>query len=62
MLHLSELNLPSCDAKSIFMGLTHTNQKVYEGGNDYLETNTFNTYDAKGNIIQYEDLGNGTCR
>lgn len=58
--NLSELNLALCDAKSIFIALTHTNQKIYEGGNDYLETNTFNTYDAKGNIIQYEDLGNGS--
>lgn len=58
---VSELNLPSCDAKRIFVGLIHANQKVYEGGSDYLETNTFNTYDANGNIIQYEDFGNGTA-
>jgi len=58
---VSELNLPSCDAKRIFVGLIHANQKVYEGGSDYLETNTFNTYDANGNITQYEDLGNGTA-
>ncbi|WP_433831152.1 SpvB/TcaC N-terminal domain-containing protein [Flavobacterium anhuiense] len=58
---VSELNLPSCDAKRIFVGLIHANQKVYEGGSDYLETNTFNTYDANGNIIQYEDLGNGSA-
>ncbi|MDQ6469892.1 SpvB/TcaC N-terminal domain-containing protein [Flavobacterium sp. LHD-80] len=58
---ISELNLPSCDAKRIFVGLIHANQKVYEGGSDYLETNTFNTYDANGNIIQYEDLGNGAA-
>ncbi|SHL42830.1 SpvB/TcaC N-terminal domain-containing protein [Flavobacterium chilense] len=58
---VAELNLPSCDAKRIFVGLIHTNQKTYEGGSDYLETNTFNTYDANGNIIQYEDLGNGTA-
>jgi RHS repeat-associated protein len=57
----SELNLPSCDAKRIFVGLIHANQKVYEGGSDYLATNTFNTYDANGNITQYEDLGNGTA-
>ncbi|PBJ11905.1 T6SS effector amidase Tae4 family protein [Flavobacterium sp. ACN6] len=58
---VSELNLPSCDAKRVFVGLIHANQKVYEGGSDYLETNTFNTYDANGNIIQYEDLGNGSA-
>ncbi|SHM04036.1 RHS repeat-associated core domain-containing protein [Flavobacterium saccharophilum] len=58
---VSELNLPLCDAKRIFIGLIHANQKVYEGGSDYLETNTFNTYDANGNISQYEDLGNGTA-
>jgi RHS repeat-associated protein len=58
---VSELNLPSCDAKRIFVGLIHTNQKAYEGGSDYLETNTFNKYDTNGNIIQYEDLGNGTA-
>jgi RHS repeat-associated protein len=56
---ISELNLPSCDAKRIFVGLVHANQKIYEGGSDYLETNTFNKYDANGNIIQHEDLGNG---
>ncbi|MBF4487524.1 SpvB/TcaC N-terminal domain-containing protein [Flavobacterium sp. CSZ] len=58
---VSELNLPSCDDKRIFVGMIHANQKVYEGGSDYLETNTFNTYDANGNITQYEDLGNGTA-
>ena len=58
---LAELNLPSCDAKRIFVGMIHANQKVYEGGSDYLETNTFNTYDANGNITQYIDLGNGTA-
>jgi RHS repeat-associated protein len=58
---VSDLNLPSCDAKRIFVGLIHTNQKVYEGGSEYLETNTFNTYDANGNIIQYIDLGNGSA-
>ena len=58
---VSELNLPSCDAKRIFVGLVHANQKVYEAGSDYLETNIFNTYDANGNIIQYEDLGNGSA-
>ncbi|SNR84406.1 RHS repeat-associated core domain-containing protein [Flavobacterium sp. ov086] len=58
---VSDLNLPICDAKRIFVGLIHANQKVYEGGSDYLETNTFNTYDANGNITQYEDLGNGTA-
>lgn len=58
---VSELNLPSCDAKRIFVGLIHANQKAYEGGSDYLETNTFNTYDANGNITQYEDLGNGSA-
>ncbi|MFH6991107.1 SpvB/TcaC N-terminal domain-containing protein [Flavobacterium sp. FlaQc-48] len=58
---VSELNLPSCDAKRIFVGLIHTNEKVYEGGSDYLETNIFNTYDANGNITQYEDLGNGSA-
>ncbi|HEY1193218.1 SpvB/TcaC N-terminal domain-containing protein [Flavobacterium sp.] len=58
---VSELNLPSCDAKRIFVGLIHANQKAYEGGSDYLETNTFNTYDANGNIVQYEDLGNGSA-
>ncbi|MWB95447.1 hypothetical protein GON26_13840 [Flavobacterium sp. GA093] len=58
---VSDLNLPSCDDKRIFVGLTHINQKMYEGGSDYLETNIINTYDATGNIIQYEDLGNGTA-
>ncbi|MFQ6602988.1 SpvB/TcaC N-terminal domain-containing protein [Flavobacterium sp. C3NV] len=58
---VSDLNLPSCDAKRIFVGMIHSNQKVYEGGSDYLETNIFNTYDASGNITQYEDLGNGTA-
>ncbi|MEN2402529.1 SpvB/TcaC N-terminal domain-containing protein [Flavobacterium sp. MC2016-06] len=58
---VSELNLPSCDAKRIFVGLIHINQKTYEGGSEYLENNMFNTYDANGNIIQYEDLGNGTA-
>ncbi|MBE8723365.1 SpvB/TcaC N-terminal domain-containing protein [Flavobacterium hungaricum] len=58
---VSDLNLPSCDDKRIFVGLIHANQKVYEGGSEYLETNTFNTYDANGNITQYEDLGNGTA-
>ncbi|MGO4770913.1 SpvB/TcaC N-terminal domain-containing protein [Flavobacterium sp. W22_SRS_FK3] len=58
---VSDLNLPSCDAKRIFIGLVHSNQKMYEGGSDYLETNTFNKYDANGNIIQYEDLGNGSA-
>ncbi|MEO8795003.1 MAG: SpvB/TcaC N-terminal domain-containing protein, partial [Daejeonella sp.] len=58
---VSDLDLPSCDAKRIFVGLIHVNQKMYEGGSDYLETNIFNTYDAKGNIIQYEDLGNGSA-
>ncbi|MDA6070180.1 hypothetical protein NJT12_11180 [Flavobacterium sp. AC] len=58
---VSELNLPSCDAKRIFVGMIHANQKVYEGGSDYLETNRFNTYDANGNITQYEDLGNGSA-
>ncbi|MEO6174498.1 MAG: SpvB/TcaC N-terminal domain-containing protein [Flavobacterium circumlabens] len=57
---VSDLNSPLCDAKRIFAGLIHTNQKTYEGGSDYLETNIFNTYDANGNITQYEDLGNGT--
>ncbi len=58
---VSELSLPSCDAKRIFVGLAHTNQKMYEGGSDYLETNNFNKYDANGNIIQYIDLGNGSA-
>lgn len=58
---VSDLNLPSCDAKRIFVGLIHTNQKMYEGGSDYLETNNFNKYDANGNIIQYIDLGNGSA-
>jgi RHS repeat-associated protein len=58
---VAELNLPSCDAKRIFVGLIHANQKVYEGGSDYLETNTFNKYDANGNIIEYIDLGNGAA-
>jgi RHS repeat-associated protein len=58
---VSDLNLPVCDAKRIFVGLIHTNQKSYEGGSEYLETNLFNTYDAKGNITQYEDLGNGSA-
>lgn len=58
---VSDLNLPSCDAKRIFVGLIHTNQKVYEGGSDYLETDTYNKYDANGNIIQYIDAGNGTA-
>jgi RHS repeat-associated protein len=57
---VAELNSPTYDAKRIFVGLIHANQKMYEGGSDYLETNTFNTYDANGNITQYEDLGNGT--
>ncbi|MFD2940274.1 SpvB/TcaC N-terminal domain-containing protein [Flavobacterium notoginsengisoli] len=57
----SELNLPSCDDKRVFAGLIHTNEKVYEAGGEYLETNIFNTYDANGNIIQYEDLGNGSA-
>ncbi|OCB72868.1 hypothetical protein LPBF_11330, partial [Flavobacterium crassostreae] len=58
---VAELNTALCDAKRIFVGLIHTNQKMYEGGSEYLETNTFNTYDAKGNITQYEDLGNGAA-
>ena len=58
---VSDLNLPSCDAKSIFVGMIHANQKTYEGGSEYLETNVFNTYDANGNIIQYENLGNGSA-
>ncbi|WP_166923715.1 SpvB/TcaC N-terminal domain-containing protein [Flavobacterium poyangense] len=58
---VSDLNLPLCDGKRIFAGLIHTNHKMYEGGSDYLETNIFNTYDANGNIIQYEDLGNGSA-
>jgi len=58
---VSELHLPSCDAKRIFVGLVHVNQKMYEGGSDYLETNIFNKYDANGNITQYEDLGNGSA-
>jgi len=58
---VAELSLPSYDAKRIFVGLVHANQKMYEGGSDYLETNTFNKYDANGNIIQYEDLGNGAA-
>ncbi|MFD1602133.1 SpvB/TcaC N-terminal domain-containing protein [Flavobacterium artemisiae] len=58
---VSDLNLPSCDDKRIFVGMIHANQKIYEGGTEYLETNTFNTYDANGNITQYEDLGNGTA-
>ncbi|MBP4140409.1 hypothetical protein J3S90_01165 [Flavobacterium sp. P4023] len=57
---LNDLSSAVCDAKRIFVGLIHTNQKMYEGGSEYLETNTFNTYDANGNITQYEDLGNGT--
>jgi RHS repeat-associated protein len=57
---VTDLNLPVCDAKRIFVGLVHANQKMYEGGTDYLETNTYNKYDANGNIIQYEDLGNGS--
>jgi hypothetical protein len=28
---------------------------MYEGGSEFLETDTFNTYDANGNITQYED-------
>nr|WP_315242710.1 SpvB/TcaC N-terminal domain-containing protein [uncultured Flavobacterium sp.] len=58
---VSDLNLPSCDGKRIFIGLVHANQKMYEGGSEYLETNTFNKYDSNGNIIQYEDLGNGAA-
>ncbi|WP_281235089.1 SpvB/TcaC N-terminal domain-containing protein [Flavobacterium gelatinilyticum] len=58
---VSDLTSPAYDGKRVFVGLIHTNQKVYEGGSDYLETNIFNTYDANGNIIQYEDLGNGTA-
>ncbi|OXB11850.1 RHS repeat domain-containing protein, partial [Flavobacterium reichenbachii] len=58
---VSDLVSPAYDGKRIFVGLIHANQKIYEGGNDYLETNTFNTYDANGNIIQYEDLGNGSA-
>ncbi|MFB9057512.1 toxin TcdB middle/N-terminal domain-containing protein [Mariniflexile ostreae] len=57
---VATLNAPIQDSKRIFIGLIHTNQKMYEGGSAYLETNSFNTYDAQGNIIQYEDLGNGT--
>ena len=57
---LTDLSSAVCDAKRIFVGLIHTNQKMYEGGSEYLETNTINTYDANGNITQYEDLGNGT--
>ncbi|MCK8141822.1 polymorphic toxin type 33 domain-containing protein [Flavobacterium sp. I-SCBP12n] len=57
---LTDLSSAVCDAKRIFVGLIHTNQKMYEGGSEYLETNTFSTYDANGNITQYDDLGNGT--
>nr|WP_244533936.1 RHS repeat-associated core domain-containing protein [Flavobacterium micromati] len=57
---LTDLSSSVCDAKRIFVGLIHSNQKMYEGGSEFLETDTFNTYDANGNITQYDDLGNGT--
>ncbi|MBE0392704.1 SpvB/TcaC N-terminal domain-containing protein [Flavobacterium sp. PL002] len=58
---VASLGTAVCDAKRVFVGMIHSNQKMYEGGSDYLETNTFNTYDANGNITQYEDLGNGSA-
>lgn len=58
---VSDLTSPIYDGKRIFVGLIHTNEKVYEGASDYLETNIFNTYDSNGNIVQYEDLGNGSA-
>ncbi|WP_207763282.1 RHS repeat domain-containing protein [Flavobacterium reichenbachii] len=58
---VSDLVSPAYDGKRIFIGLIHANQKTYEGGSDYLETNTFNTYDANGNVAQYIDLGNGSA-
>ncbi|WP_371810414.1 toxin TcdB middle/N-terminal domain-containing protein [Flavobacterium sp. 28A] len=58
---VASLGTAACDAKRVFVGMIHSNQKMYEGGSDYLETNTFNTYDANGNITQYEDLGNGSA-
>ena len=58
----SLLNDPVCDSKRIFIAMIHSNEKMYEGGSEYLEKNTFNKYDANGNIVQYEDLGNGSSQ
>ncbi|WP_018676022.1 SpvB/TcaC N-terminal domain-containing protein, partial [Riemerella columbina] len=54
------LALPNTDATSVFIAPVETTERQYEGSG-YLEHKTAQTYDAKGNIITYQDFGNGNA-
>ncbi|MET3012118.1 SpvB/TcaC N-terminal domain-containing protein, partial [Flavobacterium psychrophilum] len=53
------LTQPLADGLRVFIAPIHTQERMYENG-EYLEKNTYNQYDNKGNIIKFTDNGNGT--